>query len=140
MEFHKVLGTPNRGLPLLGLEAELRLLGSLNRFNELGTTLQEGKHVSSTGLKLQNKLLLLESQANVIQAVQQAVLSERLHVKVLHQDLASLGVENLLVGKSIVSCLPAVATGYNFGQNHLLRKADGQQTVLERVVVENVTK
>lgn len=81
-------------------------------------------------------ILLLQGEADVIEAVEKAVLAERVNLEV---DLGATSAGDSLSLKVNLEVLD-VLSGLHEGVNILLGKNDGEDTVLKAVVEEDITE
>lgn len=140
---------PNRLLPLEGLALDITTVGlghggGLNLGStavataEVATAIQPGSLQAAFGLEGANLRLHLQSQTDIVQAVDKAVLAEAINIK--GGKLVAFGILDLLVDKVDFDLTTGAGLVRNLRQSSLVRNDDGKHAVLEGIVEEDVSE
>lgn len=134
-------------LPLEGLVLHITPVGLGNRGSldagstavaalEVATTIQPRSLEATLGLEGTDLTLHLESQTNVIKAVDEAVPAEAINLE--GGDLVTLGILDLLVDEVDLDLATGVGLGGDLGESGFVGDRDGKHAVLESVVEEDI--
>jgi hypothetical protein len=120
----------------LGDRGGLDPSGTTGTTAEIATAIQPGSVEGTLGLECANLRLHLESQTNVIQTVDKAVLAEGVNVE--GNNLVALCILDLLVVEIDLDFTTSVSLVGDLLQGNFIVNNDGKHAVLESVVEEDI--